>query len=88
MRFLRVTGVSFLPFGVSGAIAIECSPWLADNQWLLDIAKSDPIILGVVGDLEPGAPEFRKQLEQFAKDPLFRGIRYGNLWAAISGKRS
>ena len=68
------------PFGVTGAVAIECSPWLTDNQWLLDTAKSDKIILGVIGDLEPGTPEFRKELERFAKDPLFRGIRYGNLW--------
>ena len=68
------------PFGVTRAIAIECSPWLADNEWLLDTAKTDGIIAGVVGDLEPSSPEFRKHLEQFAKDPLFRGIRYGNLW--------
>ncbi len=68
------------PFGVAGAIAIECSPWLADNQWLLDTARSDAIMLGVIGDLEPGTPDFRRLLERFAKDPLFRGIRYGNLW--------
>ena len=68
------------PFGVAGAIAIECSPWLADNQWLLDTARTDPVILGIIGDLEPGTPDFRKQLEHFARDPLFRGIRYGNLW--------
>lgn len=75
------------PFGVTGAIAIECSPWLADNQWLLDTAKTDPIILGVIGDLEPGTPDFGKQLQQFAKDPLFRGIRYGNLWGRNLGEK-
>jgi len=68
------------PFGVAGAIAIECSPWLADNQWLLDTARTDKIIVGVIGDLEPGTPDFREQVRHFAKDPLFRGIRYGNLW--------
>jgi L-fuconolactonase len=31
------------PFGIARAIAIECSPWLADNQSLLDTAKSDGI---------------------------------------------
>jgi L-fuconolactonase len=74
------------PFGI-GAIAIECSPWLADNQWLLDTARTDNIIRGVIGDLEPGTPEFRKQLEQFSKDPLFRGIRYGNLWGRDLGAK-
>lgn len=67
-------------FGVAGAIAIECSPWLADNQWLLDTARTDRIIVGVIGDLEPGTADFRQQVQHFAKDPLFRGIRYGNLW--------
>src|SRR5437016_11442211 len=37
-------------------------------------------MVGTVGDLEPGKPEFRKQLERFHRNPLFRGIRYGNLW--------
>jgi L-fuconolactonase len=68
------------PLGVAGAIEIECSPWLDDNQWVLDIAAHDPIIVGTIGDLEPGTPGFGKQLERFHKNPLFRGIRYGNLW--------
>lgn len=68
------------PLGIVGAIEVEASPWLEDNQWVLDLAAKDPLIVGAVGDLEPGKPEFRKQLERFHRDPLFRGIRYGNLW--------
>jgi L-fucono-1,5-lactonase len=67
-------------FNVRGAIEVEASPWLEDNQWVLDIAAKDTIIVGTVGDLEPGKPEFSKQLERFHRNPLFRGIRYGNLW--------
>ena len=66
--------------GVVGAIEVECSPWLEDNQWVLDIAAKDTIIVGTVGNLEPGTPGFRKSLERFHHNPLFRGIRYGNLW--------
>jgi predicted TIM-barrel fold metal-dependent hydrolase len=66
--------------GVVGAIEIECSPWLEDNQWVLDIEAKDPIMVGTVGHLEPGAPAFPKQLERFHRNPLFLGIRYGNLW--------
>jgi L-fuconolactonase len=66
--------------GVVGAIEIECSPWLEDNQWVLDIAAKDTLIVGTVGDLEPGKPDFRKHLERFHRNPLFRGIRCGNLW--------
>jgi predicted TIM-barrel fold metal-dependent hydrolase len=72
-------------FGVVGAIEVECSPWLEDNQWVLDIAAKDSIIVATVGDLEPGKPEFRPQLERFRKNPIFRGIRYGNLWGRDLG---
>jgi L-fuconolactonase len=68
------------PLGVTGAIEVECSPWVEDNQWVLDVAARDPFILGMVGNLELGKPEFGKQLDRFRKNPLFLGIRYGNLW--------
>ncbi len=66
--------------GIVGAIEVECSAWLEDNQWVLDVAAKDPLIVGMVGDLEPDKPDFRKQLERFHRNPLFLGIRYGNLW--------
>jgi predicted TIM-barrel fold metal-dependent hydrolase len=62
--------------GIAGVIEVECSPWLEDNQWVLDIAANDPIIVGTVGHLYPGKPDFRKHLERFRRNPLFRGIRY------------
>lgn len=73
------------PLGVSGAIEVECSTWLEDNQWVLDIAAKDTIVVGTIGNLEPGKPEFRRQLERFHRNPLFRGIRYGNLWGRDLG---
>ena len=69
-----------VPLGITGAIEVEASPLLEDNQWVLDTAAKDTIIVGTVGDLEPGKPDFRKHLERFHKNPLFRGIRCGNLW--------
>jgi len=66
--------------GIVGAIEVECSPWLEDNQWVLDTAAKDTIIVGTVGNLEPGTLGFRKHLERFHRNPLFRGIRCGNLW--------
>ena len=68
------------PFGIAGAIEIECSPWPEDNQWVLDVAAKDTIMVGAIGNLEPGKPEFRAQLDRLHKNPLFLGIRYGNLW--------
>jgi L-fuconolactonase len=74
-----------VPLGVVGAIELECSPWLEDNQWVLDVAAKDPIIVGTVGDLEPGKPDFRRNLDRFHRSPLFLGIRYGNLWGRNLG---
>ncbi|MGB6742921.1 MAG: amidohydrolase family protein [Terracidiphilus sp.] len=67
-------------FGVVGAIAIECSPLKSDNQWLLNVAVGHPAIVGVIGDLVPGAPGYQDDLDRLHQDPLFLGIRYGNIW--------
>ena len=72
--------------GIVGAIEVEASPWLEDNQWVLELAAKNKIIVGTVGNLEPGKPEFRKQLERFQRNPLFRGIRYGNIWDRDLGR--
>src|SRR5450755_682359 len=71
--------------GVVAAIEIECSPWLEDNQWVLDVAAKDSIIVGTIGDLEPGHTHFRDELTRLQRNPLFRGIRYGNLWGRNLG---
>ncbi len=63
--------------GITGTIEVEASQWLEDNQWVLDLAAGNPIIVGTVGDLEPGKPDFRRNLARFHKNPLFRGIRLG-----------
>lgn len=68
------------PHGVIGAIAVECSPWLIDNFWLLDVVERNPIMLGFIGDLMPEGPDFGATLDRLHRSPLFLGIRYGNLW--------
>jgi predicted TIM-barrel fold metal-dependent hydrolase len=66
--------------GIVGAIAIEASPLASDNQWLLNVAANNPVIVGIVGDLVPGSPSYMKDLERLHGNSLFLGIRYGNLW--------
>ncbi len=60
---------------VRGVITVEASAWLEDNQWVLDVAAREPLIVGVVGRLAPGEVDFAKHVKRFAADPLFRGIR-------------
>lgn len=68
------------PYGPVGAIVVEASPWIEDNLWVLEIAQRDPIMVGVIGNLQPEKPEFPEFLDRFRKHPLFLGLRYGNLW--------
>lgn len=65
------------PLGVRSTIVVEASAWLEDNQWVLDLAQRHPMIVGLVGRIEPGAPGFARSLERFRKNPLFLGIRVG-----------
>ena len=69
-----------VPHGVKGAIAIEASPQLAENDWVLETIEKDTIMVGYIGDLEPDKPEYGQYLEKYHKNPLFLGIRYGTLW--------
>jgi L-fuconolactonase len=66
--------------GIKGVIEVEASPLLEDNQWVLDLATREPIILGTCGDIEIGKPGFGDSLERFLKSGRFYGIRIGNLW--------
>jgi L-fuconolactonase len=66
------------PQPVNGTVVVEASPWVEDNQWILDLAGTDPFIFGLVGNLQVGADDFRSNLRRFAKNPLFRGLRIGS----------
>ncbi len=68
------------PFGIVGAIAVEASPLPADNDWVLQSIANQPIIVGFIGDLVPGASSFAADLDRLRANPLFLGIRCGNLW--------
>ena len=61
--------------GVTGAIVIESNALFEDNQWVLDLAAHNPLIVGFVGHLDPGNAAFPQHLARFAGNPLFRGIR-------------
>lgn len=68
-------------FGVVGAIAVEASPLRSDNDWVLQLIERNPIIVGFVGNLVPGSSAFADDLDRLHANPLFLGIRCGNLWS-------
>ena len=55
-----------VPEGVEGVVVVEASEWVEDNQCILEIAKDEPFIVGLVGRLEPGDENFAADLERFA----------------------
>jgi len=64
-----------VPLPVTGTVVVEASPWLEDNQWVLDLAAREPFIVGFVGNLPVGTEAFAGHLKRFAASKLFRGIR-------------
>src|SRR5258708_11912006 len=37
------------PFNVVGMMEMECSAWVEDNYWVLDVAARDTFVVGTVG---------------------------------------
>lgn len=72
------------PLGIMGGIKVEASPWVEDNLWVLEIIQNEPIIVGMIGNLNPTKPEFREYLDRYHRNKLFLGIRYGNVWEGDS----
>jgi len=67
-----------VPQSVTGTVVVEASPWLEDNQWVLDLAAHEPFIVGFVGNLPIGTKQFAGHLKYFAANNLFKGIRIRN----------
>ena len=71
------------PFGRAGAIVVEASPRVEDNQWLLDLAERHDAaraagmlgIVGVVGSLPLEDASTASLVDRFAGQNRFRGIR-------------
>lgn len=63
------------PLGVVGTVVVEASPWVGDNQWVLNLAERDPFLLGLVGNLPPGTDDFKHHFPKLIVQPKFCGIR-------------
>lgn len=74
------------PRGCRETVVVEASAWVEDNQWILDLAATEKSIVGFVGHLDPGA-DFEGHLRRFAKNPVFRGIRWSSSHLADESKK-
>lgn len=62
--------------GVSGTVVVQARQSVQETAWLLQLAQSTPLILGVVGWLPLGAPDFPSFLENFSTERLLKGLRH------------
>jgi L-fuconolactonase len=70
---------SLSPQGVVGVVAVEAGPWIEDNLWLAETCTKDTFALAAIGSFRPEAKEFPEYISRYARFPIFRGIRYGNI---------
>ncbi len=63
------------PSGVTHTVVVEASLWVDDNDWILDLAKDEPAIVGFVGNLDSQEPDYIGTLDRLSKNPIFRGVR-------------
>lgn len=80
---------SFLPesyeftakkWDIVGAVIIEASPFVQDNDWVLEQINNLPFFKGFIGNLDLNSLDFKSLLDRYNQCNKFLGIRLGNLW--------
>jgi len=62
--------------GVAGTIAVQARQTLEETKWLLELARDNSFIRGVVGWAPIAEASFPKLLEELAENPKLVGLRH------------
>lgn len=62
--------------GIHGSVVVQVCQTLEETDWLLQLAKTNPFILGVVGWVDLRSPGLRSVLETLAGNRKLVGIRH------------
>lgn len=62
--------------GIEGVIAVQADQSEIETRFLVELAKTHPIIKGVVGWIDLLSPQLEKKLEEFAAFPIIKGWRH------------
>ena len=60
---------------INGGILVQAAPSLEETQFLLEEARCNPMVHGVVGWIDMLAPDALDQVKQCASEPLLKGLR-------------
>ncbi len=64
------------PLGFEGSIAVQARQSLAETEWLLHLAETNPRIAGVVGWVDLCSDALPAQLGRYAPHPKLCGVRH------------
>jgi len=59
-----------------GAIAVQAQHSIDETRWLLELASTEPTILGVIGWVDLRSPDVSRQLAELSQNPKLLGIRH------------
>jgi L-fuconolactonase len=62
--------------GIDGVVSVQARQTLEENRFLLDFARRNDFIKGVVGWVPLIDPNVRGALEEFAQQPKAKGVRH------------
>ena len=62
--------------GFDGCVAVQASQTLEETRWLLELARQNDFIKGVVGWVDLRSDNLLAQLKEFATHPKFVGVRH------------
>ena len=62
--------------GIDRTVFVQAQHSLEETQWALELAEANPWIAGVVGWLDLRSPRLEEQIERFAGNPKFVGVRH------------
>jgi len=63
------------PLGVRGSVLVQSQTSDRDTDYLLDLAKDEPFVLGVVGWVDLAAPDAVERIAALSARRKFRGLR-------------
>lgn len=62
--------------GFHGSVVVQVRQTLEETHWLLQLAKTNPFILGVVGWVDLRSPQLRSTLESLSGNRKLVGVRH------------
>ncbi|MDR5857082.1 amidohydrolase family protein [Caballeronia sp. LZ062] len=61
--------------GVSRTVVVQAAPTVDETRYLLALARDDPSIAGVVGWVPLDSDDAPEIIDEFAREPKFKGVR-------------